>query len=132
MIASISNLTNKINAEFIFISSPIDPQLEELKWYNKLVANSLIQWIIPLELIHSNNEMLTLKEQLISLVKVWKPTNHKFKIIHGTNDSLVPFDNIKYFKKHLGSYLLNSIEIQNENHFIPWTKMDIVLKTITD
>jgi surfactin synthase thioesterase subunit len=132
IIASVSKQITNIKAEFIFISSPIDPQLEEIKWYNKLVDHPLIQWLIPTELIHSNNEMLKLKEELNTLVEEWKPINYKFKIIHGKNDFLVPFDNVVYFKKYLGSHLQSSIELQDENHFIPWTKKDVVLKTIME
>ncbi len=117
---------------FILIASPMDPSLEEVRWYNHFAEFFMVKWLLPKEIIHSNEEMLPLREQLTSLVNNWKPKLNQMIVIHGDNDFLVPFENVKFMKSMFGSNLIQSIELKDENHFIPWTKFDLVVKVILE
>lgn len=114
----------------LLLSSPIDPSLEELYWYNRLVNFGFVQWILPNSWIHSNEEMYTLKSDLERLTA--KLGNQTFEIIsiHGENDSLVSPKNVYYFTKWKPT-LNHRIQIlEDENHFIPWTSFQEVKKII--
>lgn len=122
----------KLNTKvtLVLIASPMDARLEELKWYNRLANYYIIRLILPRDLVHSNDEMLPLKSQLSALENEWKETNFKIILIHGKNDSLVPFENVHFVKEKAGKNLISSIEIEDENHFLPWTKKDLIISTL--
>lgn len=105
----------------ILLSSPIDPSLEELHWYNKLASIGFVQWVLPSSWIHSNEEMFTLKSDLEQLTA--RLENHLVEVIsiHGENDQLVSSKNVYYFTEKKPR-IKNRIQIlEGENHFIPWT-----------
>ncbi|MBM9547746.1 alpha/beta hydrolase [Leptospira sp. 201903074] len=105
----------------ILLSSPIDPSLEELYWYNRLASIGFVQWFLPSSWIHSNEEMFTLKSDLEQLTTILGNPNFAVISIHGENDQLVSPKNVYYFTKGKPA-LKHRIQIlEGENHFIPWT-----------
>ncbi len=134
IIASIAKTRSSKFDQFIFISSPIDPSLEEIRWYNRIASYSLIRFLLSKEMNHSNEEMMPLREQLSGLVKDWKSQAKQFIVLHGDHDMLVPIENVKFFKNLLilGNKLTKTIVIEDENHFIPWTQHDLVVKSIME
>jgi pimeloyl-ACP methyl ester carboxylesterase len=130
--AVIGAMNDKKQNHLVLISAPMDPDLEEVKWFNLLADLKLIKWILPADLIHSNDEMLPLKSQLFELSQKWKLQNVSVLIVHGKNDFLVDFENLNYMKKHIRNNLLKTVELEDENHFIPWTKFDLVVKNIME
>jgi pimeloyl-ACP methyl ester carboxylesterase len=130
--ATIVATMDRENIHLVLIAASMDPDLEELKWYNRLANYSWIQWILPKDLKHSNEEMLPLKHQLVELSQRLKLQKSRVFLIHGKDDVLVEFANVNYMKKMIPSHLLTSVEIENENHFIPWTQFDLVVKSLLD
>ncbi|MGE8720305.1 alpha/beta fold hydrolase [Leptospira terpstrae] len=122
--------SNSIVWKCLLLSSPIDPSLEELYWYNRLANFGFVQWILPNSWVHSNEEMYTLKSDLERLTS--KLGNQTFEIIsiHGENDSLVSPKNVYYFTKWKPN-LNHRIQIlEDENHFIPWTSFQEIKNII--
>lgn len=105
----------------ILLSSPSDPDLEELHWYNHLANIQIFQWFLPKSWIFSNEEMFTLKFDLELLTTKLGNSNLDLLSVHGENDQLVPLENVYYFTKRKLNIKHRFQILKGENHFIPWT-----------
>ncbi|GBF48712.1 alpha/beta hydrolase family protein [Leptospira ryugenii] len=114
----------------ILLSSPMDPNLEELHWYNHLAAYSVIQFVLPKTWIRSNEEMFTLKSDLISIRKDSKPLPEDILLVHGEKDGLVPFQNTEYLEKLYPNLPKLLIPISGAGHLIPWQEYAAVKESI--
>lgn len=132
IIAEIAKTRSSKYDRFLLISSPMDPSLEEIRWYNRIASFTLMKFLLSKEMNHSNEEMMPLREQLSALVKDWKTKAKQFIVLHGDQDMLVPIENVNFTKNLLGDKVTKSIVIEDENHFIPWTQHDLVVKSIMD
>ncbi len=113
--------------KLILLASPADPLLEEIHWYNKFGSITFVQWILPNSLNHSNEEMYSLPSQLKELDEQLAILESDLTIVHGTEDALVPFQNVKYLKEHSPRSKVIIYALNDEGHFIPWTKFDLIL-----
>ncbi|EMJ97533.1 alpha/beta fold hydrolase [Leptospira sp. B5-022] len=118
--------------QFLFLlAAAMDPEAEEIKWYNKIADTWIIGWILPEEWAYSNSEMLPLKKQLKSLIPEWKTIKAKTIVVQGEEDTLVDPKNPefvrKYFSTEVKTYLL-----PKEGHFLPWKNYDLIHKLLIE
>ncbi|EMG11317.1 alpha/beta hydrolase family protein [Leptospira interrogans serovar Grippotyphosa str. LT2186] len=111
----------KIRA-LVLLAAPLSSKEEEIRWYNQIADWTWVKNLLPLSLKNSNDEMFPLKSQLESLEKFWKLIPCKIILIHGKKDSLVSFHNLEFFKSIFSPSKLTTIELEKEDHFIPWTQ----------
>ncbi|MCW7459264.1 alpha/beta hydrolase [Leptospira bandrabouensis] len=109
------------NIQTILLSSPSDPNLEKLHWYNHLANIQIFQWFLPKSWIFSNEEMFTLKFDLEQLTTTLGNSSLNILSIHGENDQLVLVENVQYFTKSKLNIKHRFQILKGENHFIPWT-----------
>ncbi|BDA80314.1 alpha/beta hydrolase [Leptospira kobayashii] len=119
------DISYKKDALFL-LSAPMDSQLEEVRWYNRWATYFFVKIFLPKEIINSNDEMIPLKWQLTDWDGIWKFIDFPVISIHGKNDFLVPFENVKYMRKKINPLRFESIELEGENHFVPWTQEKLV------
>ena len=61
-----------------------------------------------------------------------KNLSQNITIIHGTEDSLVPYSNVDFMKENfLNVRELKLISLENEDHFIVWSRETLIKETIT-
>ncbi|WP_210413677.1 alpha/beta fold hydrolase [Leptospira ilyithenensis] len=108
------------------LSAPMDSQLEEVRWYNRLATYFFVKIFLPKEIINSNDEMIPLKWQLTDWDGIWKFINFPVISIHGKKDFLVSFENVEYMRKKINPRRFESMELTDENHFIPWTQEKLI------
>ncbi|PKA16734.1 alpha/beta fold hydrolase [Leptospira haakeii] len=118
--------------QYLFLlAAAMDPEKEEIKWYNTIADTWIAGWILPEEWTHSNSEMLPLKEQLKSLVPEWKRITAKTIVIQGEEDGLVDPKNLDFIQKNFltetKTYLL-----PKEGHFLPWKNYDLIHKLLIE
>lgn len=118
--------------QYLFLlAAAMDPETEEIKWYNKIAETWIAGWILPEEWAHSNSEMLPLKEQLQSLIPEWKKIQAKTIIVQGEEDGLVDPKNPEFIRKNFPTetktYLLSK-----EGHFLPWKNYDLIHKLLIE
>ena len=54
-------------------------------------------------------------------------------IIHGTDDSLVPYQNVGFMEKEFTNVSdLKVISLKGEDHFIVWTKEKLIKDSLLD
>ncbi|PJZ31689.1 alpha/beta fold hydrolase [Leptospira kmetyi] len=122
---------NKIHT-LVLLAAPLSSRAEELQWYNKIADWNWVKKLLPQEIRNSNDEMLPLKSQLFSLEPFWKNISCKTILIHGKEDSLVPFQNLDFFQNQLPKSQLLPIALDEENHFIPWTQKNLMEKVLLE
>jgi len=112
------------------LSSSMDFRLEEVRWYNRLASFFFVKFFLPKEIINSNDEMIPLKWQLAEWDDIWKFIDFQVISIHGKDDFLVPFENVEYMRKKINPNRFQTVELEDENHFIPWTRKQLVKEKI--
>lgn len=114
----------------IFIAPSLDPELEENEWYRNIIDSRLGRMFTPTEFIVSNDEIMTLKKELELMIPLWNHIKIPCVVIQGTEDSLVPKENVDFAIKMLPDSLLTVKILKGENHFIPWSNAGVITEAI--
>lgn len=107
----------------ILVSGSIDPDLEDDQFIQKLGRLWGIRSLIPDFLRVCNEEITALKEELLRKDFDWNKIKTKVYAIHGSEDDLVPKENVDYLKKNIPG---SEVIMIKENHFIPWNNPDSI------
>ena len=111
-------------AGLCFIAGSVSPTLEpkNVSW-RKWIDLPLLRDLLPVSMRVSNEELMSLKQDLNMLEDDWQALSMPVSIIHGSADALVPFANLDYAKLQLVSSDSVLIKVfPGESHFILWTK----------
>ncbi len=116
----------------IMVSPTIDPELENTFWYQHLVKVPLLQILIPKNLTTANQEILPLKGELEKMVTHWNEIHVPVYLIHGERDRLVSPENAEFAERMLVNAELKVYRMPELNHYIPWTRPDLIKFAIID
>jgi pimeloyl-ACP methyl ester carboxylesterase len=114
----------------ILVAPSIDPDLEKKEWYRPIGAMFPFRELIPTELDVSNREILPLKGELTRLLPHWRTVRVPVTVIQGEEDPLVPPGNADFARKMLVHAPLTIQMIPGMNHFIPWSRPDLISNAI--
>ncbi|TGM95503.1 alpha/beta fold hydrolase [Leptospira dzoumogneensis] len=118
--------------QYLFLlAAAMDPETEEIKWYNKIADTWIVNLILPKELSQSNSEMLPLKEQLRFLAPEWKKIKAKTIVIQGEEDGLVDPKNPDFIQKKFSTETKTYL-LPKEGHFLPWKNYDLIHKLLIE
>lgn len=118
-------------AGLIFVASSVDPELEEIKWYQHVGTWWPFRAMLPGDLRVCNEEIYALKPHLETLRTKMSLIAVPVMIIHGDKDPLVPVGNVSFLQKALSPGLIKRATIlQGMNHFIPWKSPTSILDSI--
>ncbi|WP_425392474.1 alpha/beta fold hydrolase [Ekhidna sp.] len=114
----------------ILVAPSIDPKLEEDEWYRDAIDTKVGAFFTPKEFEVSNSEILTLRNELTTMLPLWSKIKIETIVIQGTADSLVPKENADFAKQTLPDSLIEIVLLEDVNHFIPWTHPEEIIKAI--
>ncbi|MEO9870074.1 alpha/beta fold hydrolase [Ekhidna sp.] len=114
----------------ILVAPSIDPEMEKKEWYRKVIDTKFGALLTPKEFEVSNDEIITLKEELELMIPLWDQIKIPTIVIQGTDDSLVPKENADFAKRMLPDSLLEVNLLEGVNHFIPWSHPQEIIKAI--
>ncbi len=115
----------------VVLAGAIDPKAETPELWRRLLLSKPLRYLIPGALRPSNDELWWLKKDLYAMAPNLKNITSKVIIIHGTKDQLVPYKNMAYMNKMLvNAKSIESISIENANHFIPWEHFELIRNTL--
>ena len=81
--------------------------------------------------MHSNEEKFPRKEELIELAEMLPSLHTPTIVIQGMEDQLVPPGNADHFEQMMsGADRLVIWRIEGPNHFVPWSRPDLITKAI--
>jgi len=111
----------------VILAGSLDPKAENPEKWRTIVKSVPLRYLVPGALRPSNDELWWLKKDLVSLAPELKKITCAVTIIHGTKDALVPFSNVAFMKKSfITAKSIDSIIIDEANHFIPWSHYEMV------
>jgi pimeloyl-ACP methyl ester carboxylesterase len=121
----------KLFKNLVILAGAIDPKAENPENWRPILMAKPIKYLIPGAFRPSNEELWWLKEDLkIMKSQVYKITSNVI-IIHGTEDSLVPFSNVAFMEKEfINAQKIETIPIEKADHFIPWSHYEIIKKSL--
>ncbi|MEZ4810843.1 MAG: alpha/beta hydrolase [Allomuricauda sp.] len=119
--------------KLVVLAGSLDPEAEEPENWREPLTWVPFNYLIPGALKPSNEELWMLKKDL----KILKPQLNQLTqptlVIHGKEDSLVPYENVAFIKTnftHADSLKITSLE--HEDHFFIWTRKKMVVDAVVD
>lgn len=116
----------------ILVAASVDPALEKTKWFQIPADWLVFSWMVPKDLRTSNREILPLKGELEKLGPRWSAIDIPVTIIQGDKDRLVPAGNADFAEEKLVNATVKMVREQELNHFIPWTKPQLIRVAVED
>lgn len=117
----------------VIVAGSLDPALEGPRWFNHLADFPLVYLLLDRSLQHSNREIMAARCQTEALWAVLAEITAPIVIIHGTDDSLVPVDNVAYMQRRFAlNGRVRAVVLDGANHFIPWQQSDVIRDAILD
>jgi len=110
----------------IFVAPSVSPELEKQEWYRPIGAVFPFRYWLPAELDVSNREILPLRAELEKMRPLWSRIRVPVTIIQGEDDPLVPPGNAGFAQKMLINAPVTVQMIPKMNHFIPWSRPDLI------
>ena len=114
----------------LLLAPSIDPDLEEVRWYQKFGNRKWIRFLLPGFIDVSNQEILPLRFELEKSAHLWRNIQSPITLIQGDNDSLVPPGNADYAAKMYPDKSKLKIIRGDMNHFLPWNQYELVKQEI--
>ena len=113
--------------QLIIISGAIDPKAENPEKWRPFFIIKPIRYFVPGALRPANDELWWLKDDLQLMKSLLNRIAIDVVVIHGTKDRLVPYKNAGFISKEfVNARSMETISIENADHFIPWTHYEIV------
>lgn len=120
-------------AGLVVVSGSVSAYLEPKEAWRQWLSKGVVNWWMPKTLKVSNREILELKEHLAKMSTQWNSISVPVNIVHGGEDNLVPVENAEYMEQKLTeSSRVKKFIYPNENHFIPFTRPEILKNAIFD
>ncbi len=116
----------------ILIAPSIDPEQEKKFWYMPVLKTRLAKAIVPRTIWTANEEIVPLKEELEEMLPLWKSIDIPVLVLQGTKDRLVPKENAFFAEKMVKPEMLTVWLREGMNHFIPFTKPELVIQAIME
>ena len=120
-------------AGLVIVAGALDPDLEKVRFlqrvgcvwpFNRFVRDT---WRI------ANEELIPLARELEKLREHLPKVEAPVRVLHGEQDSLVPFANVAYMAEQLsGSRDLRLVTFEDERHFLPFTRAEAVVGAIEE
>lgn len=117
--------------ESILLLAPaIDPENEKEIRIAGLGVNPLTSWVVPPALRVAADEKTTHVAELKKLEPMLRNINIPICHIHGTKDSLVPYENVAFSEKHFKNDILEIVTLEKVDHFLPWSHHELIVNKL--
>lgn len=114
----------------LLLAPALDPENEQEIKLAYLAVNKPTSWLTPLALRVAADEKFAHSIELQKMIPLYDKIAIPVCHIHGTKDSLVPYENLNFSKKHFQSNLFEPIPLEGEDHFLPWTQEKLIVKKL--
>ncbi len=116
----------------LLLAPALDPENEKMIKIALLAVNRPTSWITPAALKVAADEKFTHSQEIKKMILLYDKIEIPVCHIHGDKDSLVPYENLKFSKKYFKPDLLEPITLKGEDHFLPWTQQELIIKKILE
>lgn len=110
-----------------------DPNLEEILFIQHVGDMWPIRPMLPRAIRNANHEIFGHEDELKKLSPLLSELEMPVIIIQGTDDDLVPYENVAYLKETFQpDQPVIYVELKDQNHFLPWNSKDVIDQAILD
>ncbi len=115
----------------VIVAGSLDPELEKVYAVQHAGEWKAVSWLMPSALKHSNRELIPLEGELRMLEPLLSTIACPVVIVHGTEDGLVPYENVAFMQRHFPpENIVDVITLEGANHFLPWNAEEKVREAI--
>lgn len=120
-------------AGLLIVAGSIDPDSEEHPWWETAIETPPLKWLMPKSFRASNREIIFLEKELREMLPFWEKITCPVSVVHAQNDRLVPIANADFARRVLTNCPDLKVNVLPDgNHFILWTRRDVVSKALED
>lgn len=116
--------------QLILLAPALDPDHEKILKIAYLTKIPLLRHLVPTHLQSAGKEKFTHKREL----ELLKPHLTKLKVplihFHGTNDKIVPYENLLFAKNYLNNPANEFITLPGDNHYINYSVKNEIVNAI--
>ncbi len=121
----------ELHQNLLILAGALDPKAEKPEKWRKPLRWFPFKYLVPGALRPSNDELWWLKKELWDMQPELPYLTQNVHIIHGKLDKLVPYSNVGYMQESFTNVeSLTVVTLEEENHFIVWTREDLVKEAI--
>lgn len=118
-------------ASILLLAPAIDPDNEKEFKSAQLGLSDWSKWMVPPAWRVAAAEKMSHVAELRVLEPELSQINIPICHMHGTRDSLVPYENTAFSRNHFRDGLLEIVTLEKTDHFLPWTHHDQIVEKIT-
>ncbi len=106
-------------AAIVLLAPSLDPDLDAVRWYNRLADYLPVRFFLPEMFVRSNAEILALPHELRQLAEKMGMIRIPVVVVHGLKDKLVDPGNTDYARSRLTHAVYDETLLPNFGHLIP-------------
>lgn len=114
----------------VIAAGSLDPELEDILFVQHVGDIPPFSWLLAPHLKHANRELLSLESELHQLSGELGTINVPVVIVHGTDDELVPYENVDFMLRSFTGTEPVLTRLDGINHFLPWNSGDAIMDAI--
>lgn len=115
----------------VLLAASIDPDEEKPEKWRPVMKTAPLKYFLPGAFRPSNIELLAFKKDVLLMRGALQKIKCKVVIVHGMKDHMVPPANAVYAEDYLiHASHVSKVILPDANHFIPWTRYEVVKKTL--
>ncbi len=119
-------------ARTIVLAGSVDPTLGPTRPLNAFLKYTRLEFLLPVDLRVSNEEVHALKGGLKILAPKLGSIKAPVTVIQGKKDMLVPFANVDYQQRMLTGTDVEVTYLEKEGHFLPWRQFPLIKRTLLE
>ncbi len=110
----------------IMLAPALDPREERFIPLAKFSKIPPIRWLTPYPFRVAADEKTAHVAELKKMDPDWASIKCQVIHVHGTKDSLVPYENILITREKMTSARVQAITLEGADHFLPWSHTELV------
>lgn len=114
----------------VLLAPAISPYEERDFAIVKFTEWKATRWAVPPFFMVAAAEKKAHEAELLKMLPKWETVRTPFVHMHGTDDKIVPYENIEFSKSIIPDSLLTIVTIDGGSHMTPWADKDLVKETL--
>ncbi len=114
-------------AAAVILAGSMAAEHEKIWFFNRPAEWPVFNWMLSPAWKLTNREKLSHLEELPLFDDLWDDIRVPIVIIHGTKDSLVPYENALYAMERIPHPYARLASLEGEDHFILWSHRELII-----